>query len=88
VNKAWEDEVEESKKKEEAKNIDAYGNKNYFAKVSRFLKETASEVYDFIGKLLEYDPYEYTSISQDDRASIINPLSSINDRFKLKNKDI
>jgi hypothetical protein len=38
--------------------------------------------------LLEYDPYEYTSISQGDRASIINPLSSINDRFKLKNKDI
>lgn len=88
VNKAWEDELEENKKKEEAKSLDAYGNRNYFAKASGFLKETFFELFEFVGKLLEYDPYEYTSISQDDRASIINPLSSINDRFKLKNKDI
>lgn len=88
VNKAWEDELEENKKKEEAKSLDAYGNKNYFAKASGFFKETFFELFEFVGKLLEYDPYEYTSISQGDRASIINPLSSINDRFKLKNKDI
>lgn len=88
MNKAWEDELEENKKKEEAKSLDAYGHKNYFAKASAFLKETFLELFEFVGKLLEYDPYEYTSISQNDRASIINPLSSINDRFKLKNKDI
>ena len=52
------------------------------------MKETFFELFEFVGKLLDYDPYVYTSISQNDRASIINPLSSINDRFRLKNKDI
>jgi hypothetical protein len=88
VGKASKDELEESKKREEAKSLDAYGHKNYFARANAFLRETFLELFEFVGKLLEYDPYEYTSISQNDRASIVNPLSSINDRFKLKNKDI
>jgi hypothetical protein len=35
-----------------------------------------------------YDKYEYIRVNQDDSQSIINPLSSINDRFLLVSMDI
>ena len=38
--------------------------------------------------MLGYDKYDYVRVTNKDSESIINPLSSIHDRFSLNNKYI
>lgn len=53
-----------------------------------FTKDFFSKFMYFLGGLLGYDKYEYVRVTNKDSESILNPLSSINDRFSLKNQYI
>ena len=53
-----------------------------------FTKDFFWRFLDFLGGLLGYDKYDYVRVTNKDSESIINHLSSIHDRFSLKNKYI
>ena len=41
-----------------------------------------------LNKILGFNKYKYINMTQDDSSSIFNPLSSYNDRFRVKNQEI
>ena len=88
INRIWEDDIRGNKRRKEDGYKDSYGNTNFLAKLAKLSSEVFSEFVTLFGKFAAYDQYHFKKVTQSDRHSIINPLSSIHDRFWLHNSDL
>lgn len=88
INKVWEEDVKIDKQKSEELYKDSHGNSNFLTKLSKMSNQALEEILTLLGRFVAYDKHTFTRVSQDDAASILNPLSSLHDRFHLKHPNL
>jgi hypothetical protein len=88
INKVWEQDMQHSIEKDEVEEKDQFGNPNFLLKFNRLKTQVLSEIVGIFGRFVAYDRHQFTRISQNDAISIVNPLSSLHDRFSLFNPNI